>query len=98
MNATGQVRQPSQGGAGANAATLGLGGEVGGPGPRSAERAVADAADRLLRAPHDKVVLVLHLSLLAPSALKAHHLRVARMLMQDCARAFRWAGFCAAKP
>jgi hypothetical protein len=43
-------------------------------------------AERWLRAPHDKVVLVLHLSRLAAPAPRSHHLRVARVLLQDCAQ------------
>jgi hypothetical protein len=51
-----------------------------------AERVLADMAERWLRYPADKVVLVLHLSWLAAPAPRSHHLRVARVLMQDCAQ------------
>jgi hypothetical protein len=43
-------------------------------------------AERWLRAPQDKVVLVLHLSRLAAPAPRSHHMRVARVLLQDCAQ------------
>jgi EAL domain-containing protein (putative c-di-GMP-specific phosphodiesterase class I) len=51
-----------------------------------AERVLADVAERWLRAPQDKLVLVLHLSRLTAPAPRLHHLRVARVLMQDCAQ------------
>jgi hypothetical protein len=51
-----------------------------------ADRALADMAERWLRAPQAKVVLVLHLSRLAAPAPRSHHMRVARVLLQDCAQ------------
>jgi hypothetical protein len=60
----------------------GAGGQAG----AEAERVLADVAERWLRAPQDKMVLVLHLSRLTAPAPRPHHLRVARVLMQDCAQ------------
>jgi hypothetical protein len=61
-------------------------GSQGSPMSLGAERVLADMAERWLRYPQDKVVLVLHLSRLAAPAPRSHHLRVARVLMQDCAQ------------
>jgi len=61
-------------------------GSPGFPMSLGAERVLADMAERWLRYPADKVVLVLHLSRLAAPAPRSHHLRVARVLMQDCAQ------------
>jgi len=57
--------------------------EPAGPGT---DPALADAVERALRHPQDKIALILHLSRLAPPAPRAHHIRVARVLMQDCAQ------------
>jgi hypothetical protein len=59
---------------------------AGGQGVAEAERVLADVAERWLRTPQDKMVLVLHLSRLTAPAPRLHHLRVARVLMQDCAQ------------
>ena len=53
-----------------------------------AERLLWEAAERALRSPVGKVVLVLHLSRLLPPAPRAHHIRVARVLLQDAASRF----------
>ncbi len=53
---------------------------------RGAERQLAEAAERALRQPAGKVVVVLRLSLLAVP--RAYHLRVARVLLQECAQRF----------
>jgi len=50
-----------------------------------AERLLWEASERALRHPKDRVVVVLHLSRLAPPAPRPHHIRVARVLLQDCA-------------
>ncbi len=52
------------------------------------ERRLSDAAERLLRQPRDKVALVLHLSRLTAPAPRPHHMRVARVLLQDTAQRF----------
>ncbi len=56
--------------------------------PAAAERLLTDAVDRAYRQPGDRVALVLHLSRLGPPAPRPHHLRVARVLMQDSAQRF----------
>jgi len=56
------------------------------PAGSGAERVLADMADRWLRHPQDKIVVVLHLSRLAAPAPRPHHARVALVLMQDCAQ------------
>jgi len=61
-------------------------GAAGFPVNLGADRALADMAERWLRAPQDKLVLVLHLSRLAAPAPRSHHMRVARVLLQDCAQ------------
>ena len=53
-----------------------------------AERLLWEACDRALRQPGNRVALVLHLSRLAPPAPRAHHIRVARVLLQDSAARF----------
>ncbi len=49
-----------------------------------AERLLGEALDRALRQPAGKLAVVLHLSRLP--APRAYHVRVARVLMQDCAQ------------
>ena len=53
---------------------------------RGAERQLLEAAERILRNPAGKLAVVLHLSGLA--APRAYHVRVARVLLQDCAQRF----------
>ena len=53
-----------------------------------AERLLWEASDRALRQPTERAVLVLHLSRLAPPAPRPHHIRVARVLLQDSAARF----------
>ncbi len=53
---------------------------------RGAERQLAEAAERALRMPAGKLAVVLRLSLLAVP--RAYHLRVARVLLQECAQRF----------
>ena len=53
-----------------------------------AERLLWEASERALRQPKDRLVLVLHLSRLVPPAPRAHHIRVARVLLQDSASRF----------
>ena len=52
----------------------------------AAERMLADALDRAMRAPRGRAVLVLHLSRLARPAPQPHHSRVARALLEDAAQ------------
>jgi hypothetical protein len=85
---SGQARSATTGTAATGAPILGGEAAFAGPNAGSVERALADAADRALRYPQNKVVLVLHLSRLAAPAPRAHHLRVARALLQDCAQRF----------
>jgi EAL domain-containing protein (putative c-di-GMP-specific phosphodiesterase class I) len=79
MNESGLARQTAPG-------VLASPGSASFPMSPGAERVLADMAERWLRYPADKVVLVLHLSRLAAPAPRSHHLRVARVLMQDCAQ------------
>jgi hypothetical protein len=61
----------------------------GGPAALSgAERLLWEATERALRQPKDRMALVLHLSRLLPPAPRAHHIRVARVLLQDSASRF----------
>ncbi len=53
---------------------------------RGAERQLAEAAERALRAPAGKLVVVLRLSRLPTP--RAYHVRVARVLLQECAQRF----------
>ena len=53
-----------------------------------AERLLWEASERALRQPKGRMVLVLHLSRLAKPAPRAHHIRVARVLLQDSASRF----------
>ncbi len=55
-------------------------------GLRGAERQLAEAAERAGRSPAGRLVVVLRLSRLA--APRAYHLRVARVLLQECAQRF----------
>jgi hypothetical protein len=52
------------------------------------ERLLHEASERAMRHPAGRVALVLHLSRLAPPAPRPHHIRVARVLLQDSAQRF----------
>lgn len=56
--------------------------------PGIGDRLLADAAERALRAPRGKLAFVLHLSALKPPAPRAHHVRIARALLQDSAQRY----------
>lgn len=64
------------------AAVLALGGAL----SHGAERLLAEALDRALRAPQGRAVLVLHLSRLARPAPRPHHGRIAHAVLQDAAQ------------
>jgi hypothetical protein len=52
------------------------------------ERLLHEASERVMRHPQGRVALVLHLSRLSPPAPRPHHIRVARVLLQDSAQRF----------
>ena len=52
------------------------------------ERQLWEACDSARRQPTNRLAVVLHLSRLAPPAPRAHHIRVARVLLQDAAARF----------
>ena len=59
---------------------------LGGALSHGAERLLAEALDRALRAPRGRAVLVLHLSRLARPAPWPHHSRIAHVVLQDAAQ------------
>lgn len=60
--------------------------EPGGSRDGSAERLLLDATRRAVRAPAERVALVLHLSRLGPPAPEPHHRRIARALLTEAAQ------------
>jgi hypothetical protein len=52
------------------------------------ERLLQEASARVMRHPAGRIALVLHLSRLSPPAPRPHHIRVARVLLQDSAQRF----------
>ena len=63
-------------------------GQMGASALSGAERLLWEATERALRAPAGRLVVVLHLSRLAPPGPLPHHIRVARVLLQDSAARF----------
>ncbi len=51
-----------------------------------AERQLLAAVERVVRHPHGRVALVLHLSALYPNAARPHHSRIARAMLHDVAQ------------